>query len=203
MTETDLTVKMDEQTAQIVTASIQALDILIGLTVKNYPRDRIGQFIRECIEFEQYDLLENERADGVKYLDGTIGSDTYAELVGMLAVHELRARAGKTGDTEKPEIELVYDPAIAEEYRAEQAAKEAAAAAGETWNGGNVKRFAEIAEKLPEEATVEKAPDVDAAKKASAEAEAKKQARKAATRTAGKKTAAQARKKATGAADGK
>ena len=79
-------------------------------------------------------------------------------------------------------MELVYDPVIADEYRAEQTAKAGKGATVET---------------------VEKVPDVDTAEK---KAPARKQAGvKAAARVAaaGKKTVAQTKKKATRAADGK
>lgn len=105
----------------IARGNTRALDIVIGLMAKRYPRDLIPKFIRECVELKQEDLLRTTAMDGLAFLAETLGSETYEMLVNYLA-----EQAARDLEMEKtPEVELVYDPSIEKEYRAEQAAKKA------------------------------------------------------------------------------
>ena len=167
-------------------AAAETLMVIIGLMVDKYPPNLAQSFMRECVQFTQYDELSAKKMDGVNYIRRAFDPEIYDQLMQMFLE---QARDELLPEEEKPEVELVYDPSIADEYRAEQAAK-----AGK-------EAIVEI---------VEKVPDVDAAKagdtKTAKKAPAKKQAGvKTAARVAaaGKKTVAQTRKKATGAADGK
>ena len=103
----------------IARGNVRALDIVIGLMAKRYPRDLIPKFIRECVELKQEDLLRTTATDGLAFLAETLGSETYEMLVNYLAEQAAREMA------KAPEVELVYDPSIEKEYRAEQAAKKA------------------------------------------------------------------------------
>lgn len=103
----------------IARGNVRALDIVIGLMAKRYPRDLIPKFIRECVELKQEDLLRTTATDGLAFLAETLGSETYEMLVNYLA--EQASRDLEMEET--PEVELVYDPSIEKEYRAEQAAK--------------------------------------------------------------------------------
>lgn len=167
-------------------AAAETLMVIIGLMVDKYPPNLAQSFMRECVQFTQYDELSAKKTDGINYIRRAFDPEIYDQLMQMFLE---QARDELLPEEEKPEVELVYDPSIADEYRAEQAAK-----AGK-------EAIVEI---------VEKVPDVDAAKagdtKTAKKAPAKKQAGvKTAARVAaaGKKTVAQTRKKATGAADGK
>ena len=167
-------------------AAAETLMVIIGLMVDKYPPNLAQSFMRECVQFTQYDELSAKKTDGINYIRRAFDPEIYDQLMQMFLE---QARDELLPEEEKPEVELVYDPSIADEYRAEQAAK-----AGK-------EAIVEI---------VEKVPDVDAAKagdtKTAKKAPAKKQAGvKTAARVAaaGKKTVAQTRKKETGAADGK
>lgn len=105
----------------IAQGNVRALDIVIGLMAKRYPRDLIPKFIRECVELKQEDLLRTTATNGLAFLAETLGSETYEMLVNYLA--EQAARDLEMEET--PEVELVYDPSIEKEYRAEQAEKKA------------------------------------------------------------------------------
>ena len=118
-----------------------ALDIVIGLLAKRYPRDLIHKFIRECVELKQEDLLNTTRMEGLAFLADTLGTETYGQLVNYLAEQAAR-------DLEKvPEVKLVYDPSIEKEYRAEQAAKKAGSkpAAGQKTKTATVRKAATAA----------------------------------------------------------
>ena len=103
----------------IARGNTRALDIVIGLLAKRYPRDLIPKFIRECVELKQEDLLNTTRMDGLVFLADTLGAETYEQLVN----YEAEQAARDLEMEETPEVELVYDPSIEKEYRAEQAAK--------------------------------------------------------------------------------
>lgn len=123
------------ETLAIARGNVRALDIVIGLMAKRYPRDLIPKFIRECVELKQEDLLRTTAMDGLAFLAETLGSETYEMLVNYLA--EQAARDLEMEET--PEVELVYDPSIEKEYREEQDKKEAAvrkAAAAKKQAGG-------------------------------------------------------------------
>lgn len=127
----------------IARGNVRALDIVIGLMAKRYPRDLIPKFIRECVELKQEDLLRTTATDGLAFLAETLGSETYEMLVNYLAEQAAL-------DLEKvPEVELVYDPSIEKEYRAEQAAKKAGSkpAAGQKTKTATVRKAATAAKK--------------------------------------------------------
>lgn len=166
-------------------AAAETLMVIIGLMVDKYPPNLAQSFMRECVQFTQYDELSAKKTDGINYIRRAFDPEIYDQLMQMF----LEQARDELLPEEKPEVELAYDPSIADEYRAEQAAK---------------------AEKEEIVEIVEKVPDVDAAKagdiKTAKKAPAKKQTGvKTAERVAaaGKKTVAQTKKKATGAADGK
>ena len=105
----------------IARGNARALDIVIGLMAKRYPRDLIPKFIRECVELKQEDLLNTTRMEGLAFLADTLGPETYEQLVN----YETEQATRDLEMEETPEVELVYDPSIEKEYRAEQAAKKA------------------------------------------------------------------------------
>lgn len=129
----------------IARGNVRALDIVIGLLAKRYPRDLIPKFIRECVELKQEDLLRTTATVGLAFLAETLGSETYEMLVNYLA--EQAARDLEMEET--PEVELVYDPSIEKEYRAEQAAKKAGSkpAAGQKTKTDTVRKAATAAKK--------------------------------------------------------
>ena len=172
----------------------RAACILMGLIDGHYNPDLCRRFVKECVELKQFDELQAKENAGSVYNFRMIPMPYYAALIDLLMVQAIDGGAGEyvekteTEEEKKPEVELVYDTAIADEYRAEQASKAGKGATVET---------------------VEKVPDVDAAK-AGQKATEKKPARKQAgvktaarVAAAGKKTVAQTKKKATRAADGK
>lgn len=127
----------------IARGNARALDIVIGLLAKRYPRDLIPKFIRECVELKQEDLLNTTRMEGLAFLADTLGGETYDQLVNFLAEQAAL-------DLEKvPEVELVYDLSIEKEYRAEQAAKKAGSkpAAGQKTKTATVRKAATAAKK--------------------------------------------------------
>ena len=174
----------------------RAACILMGLIDGHYNPDLCRRFVKECVELKQFDELQAKENAGSVYNFRMIPMPYYAALIDLLMVQAIEDGAGEyqeksgseDGEKKRPPVELVYDPAIADEYRAEQVAKAGKEATVEV---------------------VEKVPDVDAAKagqKATEKKPAQKQAGvKTAARVAaaGKKTVAQTKKKATRAADGK
>lgn len=127
----------------IARGNARALDIVIGLLAKRYPRDLIPKFIRECVKLKQEDLLNTTRMEGLAFLADTLGTETYKQLVNYLAEQAAL-------DLEKvPEVELVYDPSIEKEYRAEQAAKKAGSkpSAGQKPKAAAVRKAATAAKK--------------------------------------------------------
>ena len=182
----------------------RAACILLGLLDGHYSPDLMVKFVRECVELKQFDELSAKEIAGSYFTFKKIPMPEYAALIDLLMVQAIEGEAGEYQEKvgyKKPKVELVYDPAIADEYRAEQEAKAGEAAADKSRNGGNVKHYVEVADQLPEEAKADADNHTETVK-----APARKQAGvKTAARVAaaGKKTVAQTRKKTTGAADGK
>ena len=171
----------------------RAACILLGLLDGHYSPDLMVKFVRECVELKQFDELSAKEIAGSYFTFKKIPMPEYAALIDLLMVQAIEGEAGEYQEKvgyEKPKVELVYDPSIADEYRAEQEAK-----------AEDVKHHIEVADQLPEEARTDTDDHTGTAK-----APARKQAGvKTAARVAavGKKTVVQTRKKTTGAADGK
>lgn len=101
-------------------AAAETLMVIIGLMVDKYPPNLAQSFMRECVQFTQYDELSAKKTDGVNYIRRAFDPEIYDQLMQMFLE---QARDELLPEKEKPEVELVYEPSIADEYRAEQAAK--------------------------------------------------------------------------------
>lgn len=72
-----------------VKGRIETLLVVIGLHAEKYPRHLIGQFIGECVELKQFDMLTAYKKSGVAYLDGVLG-DRFGDLVSLFTEKELQ-----------------------------------------------------------------------------------------------------------------
>lgn len=108
----------------ITRGNARALDIVIGLLAKRYPRDLIPKFIRECVELKQEDLLNTTRMEGLAFLADTLGTETYEQLVEYLAER------------------------IRKDDELARAEEETQATGTGAYNGGNSKCYVETADKV-------------------------------------------------------
>lgn len=115
--------------------------ILLGLVAEKYTNPLKIQFINECLSLKQFDELQAKEKSGSAFLFGQIPMELYAALIDLLMVQAIEGKAGvyqesrEDGTGAETDVELVYDPAIAEEYRQELAAKTAGDGTGEAADG--------------------------------------------------------------------
>ena len=119
--------KVEVDALALSQANVQALDIVIGLMASGYPEHLTAKFIDECVTLKQDGLLDAMLWNGLNHMAEMLGDDAYKRLALYLleraekdASIEMAAR-----ETDAPEVELVYDPSLEKEYRAEQTAKKA------------------------------------------------------------------------------
>lgn len=71
-----------------VKARIETMLVMIGLQAHKYPQHLIGQFISECVELKQFDMLQMYKKSGVAYLDKILG-DKFGDLVDLFTQQEM------------------------------------------------------------------------------------------------------------------
>lgn len=71
-----------------VKGRIETMLVVIGLQAHKYPQHLTGQFISECVELKQFDMLQMYKKSGVAYLDKTLG-DKFGELVDLFTQQEM------------------------------------------------------------------------------------------------------------------
>lgn len=71
-----------------VKARIETMLVMIGLQAHKYPQHLIGQFISECVELKQFDMLQMYKKSGVAYLDKILG-DKIGGLVDLFTQQEM------------------------------------------------------------------------------------------------------------------
>ena len=71
-----------------VKARIETMLVMIGLQARKYPQHLIGQFISECVELKQFDMLQMYKKSGVAYLDKILG-DKFGGLVDLFTQQEM------------------------------------------------------------------------------------------------------------------
>ena len=104
-------------------ANTRAMCVILGMAVDRYPECYTAQYIRECVDLKQADELKKQENRAIAYLAGVIGSDLYLRLMSMMEELPEIEWTEEDKEQEPQDVELVYDPGIAEEYRREQAAK--------------------------------------------------------------------------------
>lgn len=71
-----------------VKARIETMLVMIGLQAHKYPQHMTGQFISECVELKQFDMLQMYKKSGVAYLDKILG-DKFGDLVELFTQQEM------------------------------------------------------------------------------------------------------------------
>ena len=71
-----------------VKARIETMLVMIGLQAHKYPQHLTGQFISECVELKQFDMLQMYKKSGVAYLDKILG-DKFGDLVELFTQQEM------------------------------------------------------------------------------------------------------------------
>ncbi len=71
-----------------VKARIETMLVVIGLQAHKYPQHMTGQFISECVELKQFDMLQMYKKSGVAYLDKILG-DKFGDLVELFTQQEM------------------------------------------------------------------------------------------------------------------
>lgn len=71
-----------------VKARIETMLVMIGLQAHKYPQHLTGQFISECVELKQFDMLQMYKKSGVAYLDKILG-DKFGDLVDLFTQQEM------------------------------------------------------------------------------------------------------------------
>ena len=87
MTSVEVTVNLADLAE--VKGRIEALLVMIGLQAEKYPRHLIGQFVGECVDLKQFNLLTACKKSGVSFLDGVLG-ERFGELAGLFAEKEIQ-----------------------------------------------------------------------------------------------------------------
>ena len=119
---------------QETNAHARAMLVALGLIARKYPTEYAVRFVRECTELNQFGELKKMEDEGSTFLLRMIPLPIYAALVSLIMTQQVSGLGGEyigseaAGKDEDVQVELVYDPSIAEEYRQEQAEKAARAA---------------------------------------------------------------------------
>ena len=71
-----------------VKGRIETMLVVIGLQAHKYPQHLTGQFISECVELKQFDMLQMYKKSGVAYLDKILG-DKFGDLVELFTQQEM------------------------------------------------------------------------------------------------------------------
>ena len=71
-----------------VKGRIETMLVVIGLQAHKYPQHLTGQFISECVELKQFDMLKMYKKSGVAYLDKILG-DKFGDLVELFTQQEM------------------------------------------------------------------------------------------------------------------
>ena len=71
-----------------VKARIETMLVMIGLQAHKYPQHLTGQFISECVELKQFDMLQMYKKSGVAYMDKILG-DKFGDLVELFTQQEM------------------------------------------------------------------------------------------------------------------
>ena len=83
----------------------RAMSILLGLMKRKYPEHLVPQFIRECVELEQYDELKQREDEGAAYVTGRIGMPLYSALIDLLMVQSINGADAADPEDEDPDEE--------------------------------------------------------------------------------------------------
>ena len=84
--ELDVTINLGDLAE--VKARIETMLVVIGLQAHKYPQHLTGQFISECVELKQFDMLQMYKKSGVAYLDKILG-DKFGDLVDLFTQQEM------------------------------------------------------------------------------------------------------------------